>query len=152
MPRRNRKETLQTIKIITRAAEHQMTTIGYDAMSYTTLSEKTGISRTGISHHFPCKSDFIIALSDKIYRRFIAYLNLDSDLNAFSNSWSESFSKRKFRGILKLTLRNLITNDDSHQSSVSFIENLTALVVDKFGRDGKQELERLMGQSILLLK
>lgn len=129
-----------------------MTTIGYDAMSYTTLSEQTGLSRTGISHHFPRKSDFVTVLQSKIYNRFIAYLNLDNDISAFSASWSESLKKKKFIGILKLTIGNLLAADDSQQISISFIENLTTLVTERYGIEGREELERLLGKSVLLLK
>jgi AcrR family transcriptional regulator len=55
MPKRSREETEITIQTILGAVVYQMLNLGYDRMSYTTLSQQTGIFRTGISHHFPKK-------------------------------------------------------------------------------------------------
>ncbi|GAL03337.1 transcriptional regulator LuxT [Photobacterium aphoticum] len=53
MPKRSKEDTEITIQTIMDAVVDQILTLGYDKMSYTTLSKQTGISRTGISHHFP---------------------------------------------------------------------------------------------------
>ncbi len=53
MPKRSKEDTEITIQTIMDAVIEQILTLGYDKMSYTTLSNQTGISRTGISHHFP---------------------------------------------------------------------------------------------------
>lgn len=58
MPKRSKEETEITIQKIMDAVVDQLLRLGYDKMSYTTLSQQTGVSRTGISHHFPKKNRF----------------------------------------------------------------------------------------------
>lgn len=48
MAKRSRVQTEQTINQIMDEALRQILTIGFETMSYTTLSEATGISRTEI--------------------------------------------------------------------------------------------------------
>lgn len=55
MPKRSKEDTEITIQKIMDAVVDQLLRLGYDRMSYTTLSQQTGVSRTGISHHFPKK-------------------------------------------------------------------------------------------------
>lgn len=68
MPKRSKEDTEITIQTIMDAVVDQILTLGYDKMSYTTLSNQTGISRTGISHHFPKKQDFANALDGRIFQ------------------------------------------------------------------------------------
>jgi len=49
MPKRSKEDTEITIQTIMDAVVDQILTLGYDKMSYTTLSNQTGISRTGSS-------------------------------------------------------------------------------------------------------
>lgn len=46
MPKRSKEDTEITIQTIMDAVVDQILTLGYDKMSYTTLSKQTGISRT----------------------------------------------------------------------------------------------------------
>ena len=78
MAKRSRVETEQTVNQILDEALKQILTIGFDAMSYTTLSNATGISRTGISHHFPKKTEFLVRLDHRIGQLFVDALNFDS--------------------------------------------------------------------------
>ncbi len=78
MPKRSKEDTEITIQTIMDAVVDQILTLGYDKMSYTTLSKQTGISRTGISHHFPKKQDFAKALDGRIFRLFVEKLDLDN--------------------------------------------------------------------------
>ena len=71
MAKRSRVETEQTVNQILDEALKQILTIGFDAMSYTTLSTATGISRTGISHHFPKKTEFLVRLDHRIGQLFV---------------------------------------------------------------------------------
>ncbi|GHX41108.1 transcriptional regulator, TetR family [Vibrio cholerae] len=70
MPKRSKEDTEVTIQTIMDAVVDQLLRLGYDKMSYTTLSQQTGVSRTGISHHFPKKTDFASALDGRIFKMF----------------------------------------------------------------------------------
>ena len=71
MPKRSKEDTEITVQKIMDAVVDQLLRLGYDKMSYTTLSQQTGVSRTGISHHFPKKTDFTNALDGRIFSMFI---------------------------------------------------------------------------------
>jgi len=75
MPKRSKEDTEVTIQTIMNAVVDQLLRLGYDKMSYTTLSQQTGVSRTGISHHFPKKTDFVLALDGQIFNLFVAHLD-----------------------------------------------------------------------------
>lgn len=74
MPKRSKEDTEITIQKIMDAVIDQLLRLGYDKMSYTTLSQQTGVSRTGISHHFPKKTDFTAALDGRIFRLLLSAL------------------------------------------------------------------------------
>lgn len=46
MPKRSKEDTEVTIQTIMDAVVDQLLRLGYDKMSYTTLSQQTGVSRT----------------------------------------------------------------------------------------------------------
>ena len=107
MPKRSKEDTEITIQLIMDAVVEQLINLGYDKMSYTTLSQQTGISRTGISHHFPKKTDFTSALDGRIYEMFIEHLELRNGLKEFSESWLVALNNPEFVSILKLLFSNL---------------------------------------------
>ena len=115
MPKRSKEDTEITIQTIMDAVIDQILTLGYDKMSYTTLSNQTGISRTGISHHFPKKQDFAHALDGRIYQLFVDKLDLTDDLAAFSASWSVALDDEKFRAILRLLFHHISSAETSHE-------------------------------------
>ncbi len=55
-------------------AEALIRTVGYAAFSYADLSERVGIRKASIHHHFPTKEDLGTALIDAYLVRFIAEL------------------------------------------------------------------------------
>lgn len=55
-------------------AETLIRTVGYAAFSYADLSERVGIRKASIHHHFPTKEDLGTALIDTYLVRFIAEL------------------------------------------------------------------------------
>jgi TetR/AcrR family transcriptional regulator, transcriptional repressor for nem operon len=55
-------------------AEKLIRTMGYAAFSYADLSERVGIRKASIHHHFPTKEDLGKALIDGYLERFIAEL------------------------------------------------------------------------------
>ncbi|MFX3720948.1 hypothetical protein ACJBPZ_11280, partial [Streptococcus suis] len=78
-------------------------------MSYTTLSQQTGVSRTGISHHFPKKTDFTAALDGRIFKMFMEHIDSENGLDAFSASWVKSLEDAEFIAILRLLFHHIVT-------------------------------------------
>ncbi|MGF1691986.1 TetR/AcrR family transcriptional regulator [Photobacterium kagoshimensis] len=149
MPKRSKEDTEITIQTIMDAVVDQLLTLGYDKMSYTTLSKQTGISRTGISHHFPKKSDFANAMDGRIFKLFIEKLELDSDLDAFIASWVAALDDEKFLAILRLLFHHIVTAESSNEFAMRGIERLYQLCHDRFGEASIKELEWLFGKSLI---
>ncbi|PWI32358.1 transcriptional regulator [Vibrio albus] len=148
MPKRSKEDTEITIQHIMDAVAEQLLSLGYDKMSYTTLSKQTGISRTGISHHFPKKTDFILALDERIHEMFIGHLDLCDSLKTFSESWLLALNKPEFISILKLLFLHIVTTNNANEFARKGVERLYRLIGDKFGEEGDKELEWLMGKSL----
>ncbi|GAD32460.1 putative transcriptional regulator LuxT [Photobacterium leiognathi lrivu.4.1] len=151
MPKRSKEDTEITIQTIMDAVIDQILTLGYDKMSYTTLSNQTGISRTGISHHFPKKQDFAHALDGRIYQLFVDKLDLTGDLASFSASWSVALDDEKFRAILRLLFHHISSAETSHEFAHRGIERLFTLCEERYGQQSIDELERLLGRSLIRL-
>ncbi len=101
MAKRSKAQTEQTIKQILDEALKQVLSIGYESMSYTTLSAGTGVSRTGISHHFPRKAEFLIRLDDDIASIFMDELDFSS-LTNLESSWTRAIKQDQFCAVLRL--------------------------------------------------
>lgn len=151
MPKRSKEDTEITIQTIMDAVIEQILTLGYDKMSYTTLSNQTGISRTGISHHFPKKQDFAHALDGRIYHLFVDKLDLTGDLQAFSTSWSAALDDENFRAILRLLFHHISSAETSHEFAHRGIERLFTLCEQRYGKHSIVELECLLGRSLIRL-
>ncbi|WED24335.1 TetR family transcriptional regulator [Vibrio sp. JC009] len=148
MPKRSKEDTEITIQTIMDAVADQLIRLGYDKMSYTTLSEQTGISRTGISHHFPKKTDFIGALDGRIFDKFVTHLELESGIEAFSDSWLKSLSNDEFIAILRILFHHISCSEGSDAFAKKGTERLYELVTQRYGEDKHKELEWLMGKAI----
>ncbi|MEH6532704.1 MAG: TetR/AcrR family transcriptional regulator [Photobacterium frigidiphilum] len=151
MPKRSKEDTEITIQTIMDAVVDQILRLGYDKMSYTTLSKQTGISRTGISHHFPKKQDFANALDGRIFRLFVERLNLENGLDAFVASWVEALEDEKFRAILRLLFHHIVSAENSSEFALRGIERLYAMCKERYGDDSIKELEWLLGKSLISL-
>ncbi|GAD79812.1 TetR family transcriptional regulator [Vibrio ezurae] len=151
MPKRSKEDTEITISKIMDAVIEQLLTMGYDQMSYSTLSQSTGVSRTGISHHFPKKIDFVLKLEGRLFEQLLAHLNISSQLSDFSKSWVDSLESAEFLAILRLMLHHITIFDGAHQFTQQGLNRLSALSVEMYGEQGKKELERLLGLSIIRL-
>ncbi|OBT07928.1 transcriptional regulator [Vibrio sp. UCD-FRSSP16_10] len=151
MPKRSKEDTEITIKKIMDVVVEQLLTIGYDKMSYTTLSQATGVSRTGISHHFPKKTDFTNALDGAIVDLLSNYLEFESGLKAFTKSWVSSLEAPKFLAILRLMFHHVTIFDGAQEFTRKGIDSLFLAVKARFGDDSKSELERLLGLSVVKL-
>ncbi|MEF1212511.1 TetR/AcrR family transcriptional regulator, partial [Vibrio alginolyticus] len=143
MPKRSKEDTEITIQKIMDAVIDQLLRLGYDKMSYTTLSQQTGISRTGISHHFPKKTDFTAALDGRIFKMFIEHLEFDKGLNAFSQSWIKALEDAEFLAILRLLFHHIVTAENAQEFAANGIDRLYKMVESQFGAGGDKELEWL---------
>lgn len=149
MPKKSRVETKVTIEKILDAVTDQLLRLGYDKMSYTTLSRQTGISRTGISHHFPKKTDFMLALDSRLYEMFISYLDMDEHLEEFSASWLRSLATPEFSSILRVMFHHTVSNETNDYAMKEGVIKLNKLLCQRFGDKSKKELEWLIGKSLV---
>ncbi|MDN3611847.1 TetR family transcriptional regulator [Vibrio ostreicida] len=149
MPKRSKEDTEITIQKIMDAVVDQLLRLGYDKMSYTTLSQQTGVSRTGISHHFPKKTDFIGALEGRIFKMFVEHLDFDNSLQVFSDSWMTALDNAEFRAILKLLFHHVVSSKSTHEFAANGIERLYKTTQEQYGADSGKELEWLFGRSLV---
>ena len=149
MAKRSKEDTLVTVNSILDTAKHQLLTVGYDNMSYTTLSQATEISRTGISHHFPKKTDFLMALQGRFLKIIIEQLNLDKGLIELETSWRKGLFNSDFVSVLRLTFHHSVV----HQGGESFSEQLMSSIMEVINHqmniDATKSIERLYGVSLI---
>ena len=128
MARRTQEDTQITINTILDVATEQLITLGYEKMSYTTLSEQTGISRTGISHHFAKKVDIPCALQGRLLKLMVEKLDLSKNETVFIASWQKALEDGQFLAIWRLAFQ--MTIGRHHQPYVyeltSQVESLVA--------------------------
>lgn len=151
MPKRSKEDTEKTIQTILRAVEEQIITLGYDKMSYTTLSQQTGISRTGISHHFPKKTDFMASLEATFINTLSAPLNLTNGRKEFMSSWREAFrTSHAFKATLRLHYLHLLIEDEGKQIAHRTLFQLKEYCAEKLDKNIDEEFSRLLGDSLLM--
>jgi AcrR family transcriptional regulator len=151
MPKRSKEDTEITIQKIMDAVVDQLLRLGYDKMSYTTLSQQTGVSRTGISHHFPKKTDFSAALDGRIFKMFVEHVDFENGVEEFSSSWVASLENEEFRAILRLLFHHIVTSQNTHEFAKNGINRLYKVVETQFGKESQKELEWLIGKSLFSL-
>ncbi len=151
MPKRSKEDTEITIQKIMDAVVDQLLRLGYDKMSYTTLSQQTGVSRTGISHHFPKKTDFSAALDGRIFKMFVEHVDFENGVEEFSSSWVASLENEEFRAILRLLFHHIVTSQNTHEFAKNGIDRLYKVVETQFGKESQKELEWLIGKSLFSL-
>lgn len=149
MPKRSKEDTEITIQKIMDAVVDQLLRLGYDKMSYTTISQQTGVSRTGISHHFPKKTDFTAALDGRIFKMFVEHVDFDNGLSAFSDSWIAALDNDEFRAILRLLFHHIVTSQKTQEFAANGIERLYTMTTAQFGPESEKELEWLIGKSLV---
>ncbi|MDA9557273.1 TetR/AcrR family transcriptional regulator [Vibrio sp.] len=151
MPKRSKEETEITINTIMDAATDQLLRLGYDHMSYTTLSQQTGISRTGISYHFPKKEDFLLLLEGRLHSKLTAHLDYSGDVHRFKRSWLSSLNKPEFAAILKLIFHPVNTGKQADSFSKKCMNYVQSLFVTRFTEENLPQLEWLIGKSLISL-
>ncbi|MDW6019505.1 TetR family transcriptional regulator [Vibrio plantisponsor] len=149
MPKRSKEDTEVTIQTIMNAVVDQLLRLGYDKMSYTTLSQQTGVSRTGISHHFPKKTDFVLALDGQIFNLFVAHLDLDHGVDAFASSWLKALDSEEFLAILRLFFHHIVAADKAEEFSYKGVGRMYKLAHEKFGEGSDKQVEWLIGKSLI---
>ncbi|RTZ17607.1 TetR/AcrR family transcriptional regulator [Vibrio aquaticus] len=149
MPKRSKEDTEITIQKIMDAVVDQLLRLGYDKMSYTTLSQQTGVSRTGISHHFPKKTDFTAALDGRIFKMFVEHVEFEKGLEEFSSSWVAALDSDEFLAILRLLFHHIVTSQSTHEFASNGIDRLYKMTESQYGEGSAKELEWLIGKSII---
>jgi len=149
MAKRSRVETELTVNQILDEAFKQILTIGFEAMSYTTLSAATGISRTGISHHFPRKIEFLVRLDQRIGQFFIEGLDFSS-LEVLEQSWGEVMQQPDRKAVLQLFF-SLCASTDQNIKKLNSLNVVSEVAMSHFAEKGRQCVEQLIGSSALVL-
>lgn len=150
MARRTHEDTQITINTILDVATEQLITLGYEKMSYTTLSDQTGISRTGISHHFAKKVDIPRALQVRLLKMMMDKLDLSDNEAAFIASWKHHFDDAEFMAIWRLAL--LMTVCEHHTPYLcDFQRQVEAVASYKLNKNCKHIIEWLIGLTLLTL-
>ncbi|CAM3201084.1 TetR family transcriptional regulator [Shewanella violacea] len=149
MAKRSKAQTELTIKQILDEALQQVLSIGYESMSYTTLSEATGISRTGISHHFPRKLEFLIRLDADIVGLFIHELDFSTPA-ALEGSWMKALKNHRFCAILRLFF-SLCGYSGKDTSLFKAIDIARDKAISSLGLKGEGVFNDLLGRSAVVL-
>ncbi len=152
MPKRSKEDTEITIQTIMDAVIDQLLTMGYEKMSYTTLSQQTGISRTGISHHFPKKTDFTLLLTDRLFDLLLESLEVGKTLDDFKASWLSALQRNPdFRAILRVLFYHMISSDGAQLYVHQTLAKLSLLLEKQWGATSQSSLEWLVGKSLITL-
>lgn len=149
MAKRSKVQTKQTVQQILDEAMKQILDHGYDAMSYSTLSAATGISRTGISHHFPRKIDFLTRLDSRMAEVFIERLDFSS-VQALQTTWKQSLELANFRAIIRLFF-SLCGSQQININRYKAISLASETAFSKMGDQGRLLVNALVGQSAFVL-
>lgn len=151
MPKRSKEDTEVTVQTIMDAVVDQLIRLGYDKMSYTTLSQQTGISRTGISHHFPKKTDFASSLDDRIFNIMVSHLDFSHSLDTFVESWQKALMNEEFIALLRLVFHHIVSADRGYHFGKETLERLFATTKQHFGDASIENVKCLMGESLLAM-
>ncbi|CAH6978342.1 Transcriptional regulator LuxT [Vibrio chagasii] len=149
MAKRSKVDTCRTIQLILDTSCHQLLTVGYQNMSYTTLSQATQISRAGISHHFPKKTDFLIALEGRFLKLLIDRLVINEGSEALERSWQRALLNSEFTAILKLVFHHSVIRSEHCSFSQRLMDNLVKVVTSHVGTQANKQVERLLGVSLV---
>ena len=149
MAKRSRVETELTVNQILDEAFKQILTIGFESMSYTTLSAATGVSRTGISHHFPRKTEFLVRLDERIGQFFIEGLDFSS-IESLQQSWYALMQHPERKAVLQLFF-SLCGSVDDNVKTLKSLNTVKEAAISHFAKAGSQCVEQLIGHSALVL-
>ncbi|MFA0037844.1 TetR/AcrR family transcriptional regulator [Vibrio sp. 10N.261.52.A1] len=149
MAKRSKIDTCRTIQLILDTSCHQLLTVGYQNMSYTTLSQATKISRTGISHHFPKKTDFLMALEGRFLKLLVDHLTINEGSDALELSWQKALQSKEFTAILRLVFHHSVIRSETCHFSQRLMDNFVKVITSHAGTQANKQVERLLGVSLV---
>ncbi len=123
---------------------------GWDYLSYGTISEASGFKRSTIQGYFKTSNDFSQALTGKIFPYIINKLNLESR-DKFVKSWDKAIYDDKFRYIITMLIRTATDDIKVSPLAVAGLNRLIGLITAKLGEEAYQDLEILLGRTVLKL-
>lgn len=151
MARRNQEDTQITINTILDVATEQLITLGYERMSYTTLSEQTGVSRTGICHHFTKKAELPCALQGRFLKRIVDKLDLNGSEERLASSWEMALSDAEFLAIWRMAVQ--MTVSEHYPTYLNELHmQITSIACAKLGLPCQHTIEWLIGKTLLSLQ
>ena len=148
MAKRSKADTEQTKVHILDEAFEQILSVGFESMSYTSLSNATGISRTGISHHFPKKADFLSSLDERISTHFCSGLDFSS-IERLEDSWITFIEQVNAKAVLKLFF-SLCAANKQIKGSFNTMSDIRQKAQDRLGTEGGVCIDRLIGKSAMI--
>lgn len=148
--KRSKEETQETINTILDTAFRQLLSGGFERMSYTSLSEESGISRTGICHHFGKKTKIPLQLKDRLLHHLLQNLDFSADIEVFRTSWVCAMQEQSFRDIWRVAYQ-LHINEQVSDIITLFNQALQDKCEVNFGQNCQQEIVSLMGYTLLRL-
>ncbi len=151
MARKTQKETQETIHQILLIAEEQLLRLGYEKMSYTTLSQQCGISRTGICHHFPTKVSIPLALRSQLLEQILRPLRFDLALEDFTDSWLEALNDKQFRAVWRVIFHLVVAERHQGHFARQFITHLTHVCENRFNQPAEATIQWLIGRTLLTM-
>ncbi|MCL1074351.1 TetR family transcriptional regulator [Shewanella dokdonensis] len=149
MAKRSKAQTELTIQQIMDEAFRQILTIGFETMSYSTLADALGISRTGVSHHFPRKLDFLLRLNERIGEHFISALDFSSN-EALQYSWEQAMTRPEQQAVLRLFFSICGRIEDEMPEFIA-VEQALQQAEAALGLAGRELVQELLGASALQL-
>ncbi|MFQ6370731.1 TetR family transcriptional regulator [Shewanella sp. YIC-542] len=147
MAKRSRAQTELTIQQIMDEAFRQILTIGFENMSYSTLADALGISRTGVSHHFPRKLDFLLRLNERIGEHFISALDFSS-CKALQHSWQQAMTQPEQQAVLRLFF-SICGRPEEDMPEFCAVEQALQQAEAALGTEGREQVRELLGTSAL---
>ncbi|MDB1126216.1 TetR/AcrR family transcriptional regulator [Vibrio algarum] len=101
---------------------------GFEALTFTKLSNHCGVSRSGINRHFPKKNDIVKVLEPKLEKLLKAQMDFSSP-SAFYKSWVDGLaSNSEFRSAL-LAAGPIIPTDKGIRNLKRLIKGSEAEVI-----------------------
>jgi len=150
MPRISNKEYEERREILNAVILEMFFDKGWDYLSYGTISEASGFKRSTIQGYFKTSNDFSKALAGRIFPYIISKLTL-VNRDEFVKSWDKAIEDDKFRYIITMLIRTATDDIKVNPLAVAGLNRLIGLITSKLGDDAYQDLELLLGRTVLKL-
>ncbi|SHI14695.1 TetR family transcriptional regulator [Ferrimonas marina] len=123
--------------------------VGWDELTYGRLSEHLGVRSSTLQAYFPNREAFGDCLKGKVFPVFIGFLDLSSRQGLVS-SWTQALEEPRFRMVLELLLGNLVGKYPTDLGRQG-LARLNTLLTEQLGEAAQQDLELLLGRSVLAI-